>query len=111
VPQVLDAVRRAGEDARLSPDRMPAPQPVDTALERMQCAIESAVGSMTLRELAAQEQAPALTTTGGDASDAPGHRMDAPHPGGALGINPALRTGDDGHNRLDLTKSHPGGPS
>jgi membrane protein len=52
VTQVLDTARSAGEDRFMSPAALPAPQPVDDMLDRMGQAIESAVGDVTLRDLA-----------------------------------------------------------
>ncbi|MBE0621809.1 MAG: YihY/virulence factor BrkB family protein [Burkholderiales bacterium] len=60
VTQVLDTVRAAGEERYFSPEGLPAPQPVDAVLERMRQAVESSVGDMTLRELAAQDTEPAM---------------------------------------------------
>lgn len=54
VSQVLDTVRSAGEERFVSPEGLPAGQPVDRVIDRMQQAVESAVGEMTLRELALQ---------------------------------------------------------
>lgn len=54
VATVLDAVRAAGEERFLSPEGLPAPQPVDDVLDRIRLAVESSVGDMTLRELATQ---------------------------------------------------------
>ncbi|BAN36243.1 Ribonuclease BN [Sulfuricella denitrificans skB26] len=54
VTQVIETVRAAGEERFLSPEGLPAPQPVDDLLGRVQQAVESSVGEMTLRELAAQ---------------------------------------------------------
>ncbi len=51
--QVLDAVRLAGEDNFLAPGGVPAPPPIDDVLERMRDAVESSIGEVTLRELAA----------------------------------------------------------
>ncbi len=59
VTQVLDTMRAAGEERYFSPDALPAPLPVDALLERMRQAVASSVGDMTLRELAAQDTAPA----------------------------------------------------
>ena len=53
VAQVLETVRAAGEDRFLSPNGSPAPPSVDAVLERMRHAVESSIGDMTLRELAA----------------------------------------------------------
>jgi membrane protein len=52
VAQVLDTVRAAGEERFISPVALSAPQPVDELLDRMQQAMETSVGDMTLRELA-----------------------------------------------------------
>lgn len=54
VAQVLDALRSAGEARFLAPDALPASAPVEQALEKVQSAVESAVGATSLRELAAQ---------------------------------------------------------
>lgn len=55
VTQVLNAVRIAGEERLLSPDRLPAPQPVETVFNRMQQTQETSVGDITLRDLATQD--------------------------------------------------------
>jgi len=55
VTQALETVRAAGEERYFSPDGLPAPLAVDQVLERMRLAVESSVGEMTLRELAAQD--------------------------------------------------------
>lgn len=52
VTQVLETVRAAGEERFLSPEGLPAPQPVDAVLDLVRHAVESSVGEMTLRELA-----------------------------------------------------------
>ena len=52
VAAVLETVRAAGEERFLAPG-LPAPQPVDALLERMRQAIETSLGEMTLRDLAA----------------------------------------------------------
>jgi len=52
--QVLDAVRTAGEERFVSPDAVLTTTPVDQALEKMQAAVDSAIGTTSLRELAAQ---------------------------------------------------------
>ena len=52
VQQLLDAVRAAGEDRLLSPDHLPTSEPVVTVLRRMQQAVETSVGRVTLREIA-----------------------------------------------------------
>ncbi|TFH12787.1 MAG: YihY/virulence factor BrkB family protein [Nitrosomonadales bacterium] len=54
VTQVLNNVRIAGEDRLLSPDRLQAPRPVEEVLDRMQQAVESSVGDITLRDLVTQ---------------------------------------------------------
>ena len=54
VTQVLKTVRIAGEEHLLSPDRLPAPQPVEEVLDSMQQAVESSVGDITLRDLTTQ---------------------------------------------------------
>jgi membrane protein len=51
--QVLDAVRAAGEEDFVSASGLPAPPGVDDVLERMRGAVESSIGEVTLRELAA----------------------------------------------------------
>ncbi len=54
VTQVLNTVRTAGEERLLSPERLPAPRPVEEVLDRMLQAVESSVGDITLRDLATQ---------------------------------------------------------
>lgn len=54
VAQVLETVRAAGEERFFSPEALPSPQPVDEVFGRMQQAVESSVGDITLRELAAR---------------------------------------------------------
>lgn len=54
VVTVIETVRAAGEESFLPPEELPAPQPVDDVLDRIRLAVESSVGDMTLRELAAQ---------------------------------------------------------
>jgi membrane protein len=54
VATVLDTVRAADEERFLSPEGLPVPPPVDDVLDRIHQAVESSVGDMTLRELAAQ---------------------------------------------------------
>ena len=54
VTQVLNTVRITGEERLLSPDRLPAPQPVEEVLDRMQQAVESSIGDITLRDLTTQ---------------------------------------------------------
>ena len=58
VSQVLETVRAAGEERFLSPEGLPVPQPVEAVLERVREAVESSVGEMTLRDLAAQGYKP-----------------------------------------------------
>ena len=55
IATVVDTVRIAGEDRFMSPSGLPAPRSVETALGRMQQAIEDSLSQMTLRELAEQE--------------------------------------------------------
>ena len=50
VAQVLDALRSAGEARFLAPDALPTSAPVEQALEKVQSAVESAVGATSLRE-------------------------------------------------------------
>lgn len=50
---VLDTVRAAGEGRFLSPEGLPAPQPVDALLDRVHNAIGSSLGEMTVQDLAA----------------------------------------------------------
>ncbi|OGB34330.1 MAG: ribonuclease BN [Burkholderiales bacterium RIFCSPLOWO2_12_FULL_61_40] len=52
VGQILNAVRAAGEARFFSPYELPTPTPVKQVLEKMHSAIESAVGAISLRELA-----------------------------------------------------------
>ncbi|HUG21531.1 YihY/virulence factor BrkB family protein [Piscinibacter sp.] len=52
--QVLDTVRAAGEERFMSPAGLPAPRPVDEAIERIRQAVAASVGDVTLRDLAAQ---------------------------------------------------------
>ena len=54
VAQVLDALRSAGEARFLAPDALPTSAPVEQAQEKVQSAVESALGATSLRELAAQ---------------------------------------------------------
>jgi membrane protein len=51
--QVLETVRAAGEEDFRAPGGLPAPLPVDEVLARMRHAVESSIGEVTLRELAA----------------------------------------------------------
>ena len=60
VSTVLDTVRVAGEERFLSPEALPAPRQVDEVFERMRQAVESSLGDMTLRELAASRTPPAI---------------------------------------------------
>jgi len=53
VMQVLDTVRVAGEERFFSPEHLPSPPPVDEILERMRQGLESSVGGLTVRDLAA----------------------------------------------------------
>jgi membrane protein len=54
VTQVLEIVRTAGEERFYSSEGLPTPQPVDKVLDQMRLAVESSVGNMSLRELAAK---------------------------------------------------------
>ena len=51
VTQVLNTMRIAGEDRLLSPEKLPILQPVEQALDRVQQAVESSVGDISLRDL------------------------------------------------------------
>jgi membrane protein len=51
--QVLETVRAAGEEDFQAPGGLPAPPAVDEVLERMRDAVESSIGEVTLRALAA----------------------------------------------------------
>lgn len=68
VAEVLATVRAAGEEKFLSPEALPAPEPVDAVLSRIQEAVESSVGDMTMRDLAARttERAPDEGAAPGD---------------------------------------------
>ena len=44
-------MRIAGEDRLLSPEKLPILQPVEQALDRVQQAVESSVGDISLRDL------------------------------------------------------------
>jgi len=57
VAQVLDTVRSAGEERFLSPAGMPAPQAVEEVIDRMRDALETSVGTMTVRDLVARDAA------------------------------------------------------
>ena len=70
VLQVLEAVRSAGEDRFCSPVGLQAPEAVDAALERMRQALESAVGGMSVRDLAARRSEAA------DTDRPPAHRAE-----------------------------------
>ncbi len=54
VAMVLETVGSAGEERYLSPEKLPAPNPVDEVLDRVRDAVESSVGKTTLRELLAK---------------------------------------------------------
>jgi membrane protein len=54
VAQVLDAVRSAGEARFVAADALPTSPEVDRVLDKIQSAVHSAVGTISLRELAAQ---------------------------------------------------------
>jgi membrane protein len=54
VTQVLEIVRAAGEERFYSPAGLLIPQPVDEVFDQMRRAVESSVGNMSLRELAAK---------------------------------------------------------
>jgi membrane protein len=51
VTQVLNTMHIAGEDHLLSPETLPILQPVEKVLERVQQAVESSVGDISLRDL------------------------------------------------------------
>ncbi len=55
VTEVLATARAADEERFQPPEGLPAPQPVDAVLARVQRAVESSVADMTMRELAAQD--------------------------------------------------------
>lgn len=55
VTHVLETVRSAGEERFFTPEALTAPQPVSEVLARMQHAVDSEVGGMTLRDLAQRE--------------------------------------------------------
>jgi membrane protein len=57
VVEVLETVRSAGEERFFSPAGLPALPAVDQVFEHMQQALEAMVGSISLRELAAQPTA------------------------------------------------------
>ena len=57
VKQLLDAVRAAGEDHFLSPERLPAPAEVEDVLERLERASRNAVGEISVAHLADSELA------------------------------------------------------
>jgi len=52
VRQLLEAVRRAGEDPTLTPNSLPVSMPVEMVLQKLEDAAASAVGAVTLRDLA-----------------------------------------------------------
>jgi membrane protein len=52
VSLVLDTVRAAGEERFLSPEGLPAPQPVDAMIAQVQSAVRTSLGEMTVRDLA-----------------------------------------------------------
>jgi membrane protein len=52
IKQLLDAVRRAGEDPALTPNSLPVPVPVEMVLQKLEEATASAVEAVTLRDLA-----------------------------------------------------------
>jgi membrane protein len=51
VKQLLDAVRRGGEDPALTPDSLPVPVAVQSVLYKLDDAVSSALGGITLRDL------------------------------------------------------------
>lgn len=53
VSLVLDTVRAAGEERFLSPEGLPAPQPVDAMIAQVQSAVRTSLGEMTVCELVA----------------------------------------------------------
>ena len=69
VTQVLETVRIAGEERFFTPDRLPAPPPVDQVLERMRQAIESSVDGISVRELASATMADATACQVVEADD------------------------------------------
>jgi membrane protein len=71
VTEVLEAVRAAGEERFVTPEALRAPQPVEALLARMQQAVESSVGGMTLRDLAARHTERSAPTFGDGPSVAP----------------------------------------
>jgi membrane protein len=58
ISQVLDTVRAAGEERFVSADALPTHQPVEQVIERIQEAVDAAVGTMSLSDLARQGAAP-----------------------------------------------------
>lgn len=54
VVEVLEAVRAAGEEHFFLPNGLPAPDGVDGLIDRLHEAARSALGTMTLRDLAAE---------------------------------------------------------
>lgn len=55
VSLVLDTVRAAGEERFLSPEGLPAPQPVDAMIAQVQSAVRTSLGEMTVRDLVARD--------------------------------------------------------
>ena len=51
VTQVLNAMQIAGEERLLSPEKLPAPRPVEQVLNQAQRAVDSSVGDISLRDL------------------------------------------------------------
>ncbi len=51
VTQVLNTMQIAGEERLLSPEKLPAPQPVEQVLNQIQRAVDSSVGDISLRDL------------------------------------------------------------
>lgn len=66
VTQVLDAVRSAGEARFFSPHELPTPAPVDEVLDKIRAAVETAAGSVSLRDLAGLPDAPVDVVEEGD---------------------------------------------
>lgn len=67
VSQVLETVRAAGEDRFLTPGHLPAPNVVDIVLDKAWQAVESSVGNMTLRDLAAMDSKSTVAAQSGEA--------------------------------------------
>jgi membrane protein len=57
VKELLDAVRAAGEDRFLRPDRLPIPPEIEDVLHRLERASRSAVGEISVAQLAMTESA------------------------------------------------------